>query len=150
MIYTIHQIIKMNLADIIANLPKPADEIKKIKEEIQEFYNQIKQFDRKIILNENQIEMSIKFDTKTISELNQTNNLISTNMGIIKKITELYEKINGLYVGAKILKSNVNFNSDWIGGKVPGELLDTPDGYRIIFDGQSRSFKYKNIIKSTN
>lgn len=148
MIYTIHKIIKMNLADIIANLPKPVDEIKKIKEEIQEFYNQIKQFDRKIILNENQIEMSIKFDTKTISELNQTNNLISINMGIIKKITELYEKINGLYVNAKILKSNVNFNSDWIGGKVPGELLDTPDGYRIIFDGQSRSFKYKNIIKS--
>lgn len=35
-----------------------------------------------------------------------------------------------------------------MGGKVLGEIVETDDGCRIIYDGQSRSFKYKNIINS--
>ena len=41
-----------------------------------------------------------------------------------------------------------NINKNFQGGKVPGELIDTDDGYRIRFDGQSRSFKFKNAYDS--
>jgi hypothetical protein len=55
--------------------------------------------------------------------------------------------INGIYKKIHMMRNNIeqiilnkNFNSEWVGGKVPGELIDTNDGYRIRFDGQSRSF----------
>ena len=138
----------MILADIITNLPKPEDEIKTIKRDIQQCYKQIDQLDKQVNINENQIKIYVKLDTKNIQDLRYINNLISTNISVITKISELYEKINELNKKIDTLKYNINFNSNWVGGKVLGELIDTPDGYRIRFDGQSRSFKYKNIINS--
>ena len=45
----------MILADIITNLPKPEDEIKTIKRDIQQCYKQIDQLDKQVNINENQI-----------------------------------------------------------------------------------------------
>jgi hypothetical protein len=138
----------MKLLDVILKLPKPVDNIKKIKQEILVCEKQIGVYYKNIMVNEAQIDMSIRFDFKNTQELSLTNNLILVNVGLMTKIMELNEKISAFYKKIEMLKKNINPNSDWIGGIVPGELIDTPDGYRIRFDGQSRSFKYKNIINS--
>jgi len=56
---------------------------------------------------------------------------------IISKIQELDNDIE------ELIKFKIS-NKEWEGGKGHGDIIDTPDGCRIRFDGQSRSFKFKN------
>jgi hypothetical protein len=138
----------MNLDNIIQNLLKPKERISKIKEEINIFLENVDKLYKTIISSENQIQLNIKFDMKDSNGLKETNNIISTNINKIKEISLTNNKILESYNKIKLLETNANFNTQWSGGKVPGELIDSEDGYRIRFDGQSRSFKYKNTINS--
>ncbi len=60
---------------------------------------------------------------------------------IIEKIEEIDKKITELIEFKSLQK-------DWEGGKCPGDIIDTPDGCRIRFDEQSRSFKFQNYKNS--
>ena len=138
----------MKLEDVIQNLQKSNDLVKNIKLKI---FNEFKLVDKKLNelkLLEVDIGFGLKFDSKNIESIKNINNLIASSSKIINQITLTNKKIKELKNNIDQIKSNKKFNTQWVGGKVPGELIDTEDGYRIRFDGQSRSFKYKNIINS--
>ncbi len=64
------------------------------------------------------------------------------------KVQDIIETISKLTTEINELKEFNNKNHDWEGGKCLGDIIDTPDGCRIRFDEQSRSFKFKNYKKS--
>ena len=138
----------MNLQDRIQNLPKPKELIKKNKLEIINLFKQNDNLLKSIIQIDKNINVDIKYDLKDKSQLADINDLILKNLNTIKIISSNNKKIIELKDHIQTLNININFNKELVGGKVPGELIDTEDGYRIRFDGQSRSFKFKNTINS--
>ncbi len=80
-----------------------------------------------------------------IQNLPKTNDLIENIKSKINKEFELIEKKLKNNIGQ--IKTNKNFNTLWIDGTVSGELIDTDDGYRIRFDGQSSSFTHFENLK---
>lgn len=67
---------------------------------------------------------------------------------MLKRMMDIYTVIKQLEKDIQVFNTNPQYPTQWVGGKVLGEIVDTDDGCRIIYDGQSRSFKYKNIINS--
>lgn len=134
--------------------------VSKIITEISDISSEIKVLEqKKEIINhdlENLFDVCIKqsklckilYKTNDPDELiewrNQTNKL---NMNQIK-IQDYMDKINDINSEIKELKNFVNVNKDWQGGKCFGDIIDIPDGCRIRFDEQSRSFKFQNYKKS--
>lgn len=92
----------------------------------------------KKILNVNLMDKSLLF------ELNE---LISSSTNMLKRLMDIYELVKQLRNDIHVLNTNPQYPTVWEVGKVLGEIVET-DGCRIIYDGQSRSFKYKNIINS--
>lgn len=82
-------------------------------------------------------------------EWRETNNLVNFSQLQIQNYMDQIYQINHEIKEIKRFLSN-NFNKEWQGGvgKHPGEIIDTPDGCRIRFDEQSRSFKFKNYNRS--
>jgi hypothetical protein len=138
----------MKLEDVILNLPKSKDLISNLKKKIYNEFELIDKLFDKIKSVNLEINMEIKFDLKDSNKLKSLNKLLIDSNELVGKIALSNKKIKEYKINIDQIISNKNFNSEWIGGKVPGELIDTVDGYRIRFDGQSRSFKYKNIINS--
>lgn len=68
-------------------------------------------------------------------------NIIRINELNLKDITNNIDEIDKDI--EELIKFKVS-NKEWEGGKYPGDIIDTPDGCRIRFDGQSRSFKFQN------
>ncbi len=138
----------MKLEDVIQNLPKSNCEIKQINDKISSQYKILDKLYKNIKLNEIDININIELDNKDKTQLNLTNKLILSNINNMNQIILSNKKIEEFEQKKTQLKTNANFNSNWVGGKVPGELIETDDGYRIRFDGQSRSFKFKNTFNS--
>ncbi len=78
-------------------------------------------------------------------------NLIKS-INIIKinelKLKDIANKIDELDKDIDELIKFKTSNKEWEGGKCLGDVSDTPDGCRIRFDGQSRSFKFQNYKNS--
>jgi hypothetical protein len=138
----------MKLEVVILNLPKSKDLINNSKQKINKEFELIDKLFYKIKSVNSEINIKIKFDSKDISEIKNINKLLIDSNELVGKIALSNKIIKEYQTDINQIKTNKNFNSEWVGGKVPGELIDTEDGYRIRFDGQSRSFKYKNIINS--
>lgn len=138
----------MKLEDVIQNLPKTNDLVKDIKLKISNSFELITKKLNELKLIQTDIEFGLKFDTKNTNDLKNINNLILLSTKIFDEIKLINIKIQKLKNDIDHINANLNFNKEWVGGKVPGELIDTEDGYRIRFDGQSRSFKFKNTINS--
>ena len=130
--------------------------IDEIIKNITNYDEEIKQLINKRLVyfesNDKLIESNIKqqkiykmlSDTKNIEdlyELIKIDQIIYTNYIQIQK---LQEKIKNINKEIKDLLDFKNVNKDWQGGKHPGNISDTLDGYRIRFDEQSRSFKFQN------
>jgi len=128
------------LENIIENLPKTNDLIENIKSKINKEFELIEKKLKELKLLEANITFELKFDSKNVERIKDINNLITSNIKILNQITLTNKKIQELKNNIGQIKTNKNFNTQWIGGKVPGELIDTDDGYRIRFDGKSRSF----------
>lgn len=120
------------------------EEIKKKIYKIIEYFERLDLINNKMIKN----DKLIKLLDNSKDELEHINILIKRNLIFQDKSKDLLEKIN--LFSEKIKRHNKfmqEHNFKWYGGKLPAtELIETDDGYRIIFDKQSRSFKYKNYI----
>jgi hypothetical protein len=138
----------MNLQDIITKLPKSTDLIYSLEQEIVKYKNILSKLENEIKINENKIETIIIVDLQDKLILKELNKLVLSNYKILKQQNEIYDKIKLLFSKIDIYKSDKICPTEWEGGKVPGEILETDDGYRVLYDGQARSFKYKNIINS--
>jgi len=129
----------MDLNSIIKDITDFNDELAKLKKQKTTFINE---YDELLVSLEYETKMSriylisndiIKFICHNNNCLLNSTKLASINI----KISELNKKITSF-------NKNINFDNKWIGGNHPGDIIDTPDGYRIRFDEQSRSFKFKN------
>ena len=136
----------MKLEEVIAQLPKPLNvlvqehKIDKAKLDITEQYDRIKKLYQELFDAECNINLSIK------ANIEQTNKIITKNINRIEIIKNTLDKITEL---EKSLSDTKNiYNTNWTGGKYDGIIIETDDGYRARFAGQSRSFKYKNTINS--
>lgn len=138
----------INLQDVIKKLPKSEDLIKQKNQQISEYYKSILEFEKIIVNNELMINKILNINLMDKSLLLELNELITCNSKILKKQTEIYKLVELLKNDIQVLNTNPKYPTEWMGGKVLGEIVDTLDGCRIIYDGQSRSFKYKNIINS--
>ncbi len=133
---------------------------------IDEIINKITDFDKEIVELEKSRNNNINLLEKLINEQNQFKLDVSLNIkdGLVnaykvKKIINnmLINSIQIQDVNELIIDLNKDIyeleqfkvnNHDWKGGKCLGEVIDTPDGCRIRFDEQSRSFKFQNYKKS--
>jgi hypothetical protein len=91
---------------------------------------------------------NIYINTKNIDEIKEMITLERKQVFKMIQLEHIYEKIHDINI---LINELVIFNNkvhNWQGGKYQGNIVDTPDGCRIIFDKQSRSFKYKNYINS--
>ena len=137
----------MNLSDVIKTIKPIEETIQKIKDQINKNeIDLIKQID-KIILNDKVISMEL-INSKCIDSINNSNILIQNSIQMFNNYKKIQEKISNLYINYNTLNNNKHFNKEWVGGKTHGTIVETDDGYRIRFDEQSRSFKYKNYIIS--
>jgi hypothetical protein len=139
----------MNLQDVIKNLPKTSDIIKQIKNKITNNLNILENQEKLIELNEKKIKMAININLMDKDIVNEFNKLIKLNINLMKEQNKIYSKIKKYNDKIEILKKDKVYPTEWVGGKIPGEILETEDGYRAIYEGNSRSFKYKNIKNST-
>lgn len=130
------------------NLPKSIDLINKFKNNIREYINIYETKDKQINFNEKKIQMIVNVNFMDKEIIKQFNKLIKINLYLVIEQNKIINKIS------ELKKKIINFEKDkiypteWKGGKVPGEILETIDGYRAIYDGNSRSFKFKNIKNS--
>ena len=136
----------MKLEEVIAQLPKPLNvlvqehKIDKAKSDLEELYKIVKKSYQELFDAECNINLNIK------TNIEQTNKIIADNINRIEIIKNTLDKITEL---EKSFLDNKNIcNTNWTGGKYDGIVIETDDGYRARFAGQSRSFKYKNTINS--
>lgn len=138
----------MNLQDVIKNLPQTNNIIMEIKNKIKTNVNILEKMEKQLNLNENKIQSIVNINIMNKDIIDKLNELVKSNITNIKKQNEIYNKIckyNKKIVG---LEKNPTYPTEWIGGKVPGEIIETDDGYRAIYEGNSRSFKFQNIKNS--
>jgi len=138
----------MDLENVIKNLPKSFESITQTTLEIKKNINKLLELENKIEINENKITSLLKINIMDKNINVELEKLIRINGEIIKQQNNNYDIITKLKRDIISLKSNTQYPTEWMGGKVPGEIVETEDGYRVIYDGQSRSFKYKNVINS--
>lgn len=138
----------MNLQDIIKKLPKSSDLIKQIQLKIKKYHIDLIKYENQIIINENKIKSLFLINMMDINIIDGLSKLIQLNSKIIKEQYIIYNIITKLKKDIDNFKFNKQYPTKWIGGKNLGNIFETEDGCRIIYDGQSRSFKYKNIINS--
>lgn len=138
----------MNLQNIINNLPKTKDLIKGNELQIINNLKILKNNEKKIDVNEKRIQMIININFMDKDMMNEFNELIKSNSYLIKKQSDIVYKIKEYIDKNDTLKINKVYPTKWEGGKVPGELVETVDGFRAIYEGNSRSFKYQNIKNS--
>ena len=138
----------MNLDNVISKLPKSLDLIKQKNQQICEYYTTILCLEKMIVNNEAMVNKILNINLMDKSLLVQLNEFIVNNSKMLKQQIEIYTMIEQLSIDIQVLNKNPQYPTEWVGGKVLGEIVDTIDGCRIIYDGQSRSFKYKNIINS--
>lgn len=138
----------MNLADIIKNLPQTQDIIVKIKNKINDIQDILENNDKQIIHNEKQIKSIVNINIMNNDIICELDKLIKTNMHNVKKQNKIYDRIKKYNDKIEFLKKDRVYPTEWVKGKVPGEIIETNDGYRTIYDGNSRSFKYQNIKNS--
>lgn len=143
---------KLDLQDVIKELPKSSELLKQIKLNIKNINKEIIKIEEKIKSNEEKInkiinvEKNLKLMDKDI--IIKFNEFISLGLDLVKKQNANYINLFELKNDLVELNINKNYPTEWEGGKCLGEVVETDDGYRVIYDGQSRSFKYKNIKKS--
>jgi hypothetical protein len=138
----------MDLSDIIKNLPKITDVTKRIEQKIIKINSKLSNSEKQINSNENQIKMILDIDIRDKYLIDNLDILIQSNLNELKLQTKLILKISELKNSLNSFNTDKIYPTEWEGGKVLGEIIETDDGYRVIYDGQSRSFKYKNIINS--
>lgn len=138
----------MNLQEVIQKLPQTQDIIKEIEDKITNNVNILEKMEKQINMNENKIQSITNINIMNNDMIDKLNELIKSNIINIKEQNKIYDKIkkyNNKIVG---LEKNPTYPTEWIGGKVSGEIIETEDGYRAIYEGNSRSFKFQNIKKS--
>lgn len=139
----------MNLNDIIENLPKIKDIIKERQLEITKLTDIIFNLDKQLNIIEKQIKMILDVNLMDSSVIEKFSSLVESIPNIIKEQNKCIFDIVGLKEKISQLEQlDRAYPTGWKGGKVPGDIVETEDGCRVIYDGQSRSFKYKNIINS--
>ena len=138
----------MELQVVINKLSKSDVLIKLKNKQICEYISKILGLEKLIEKNELEINKVLKINLMDKSIIIQLNKFITNNSNIFKQLADIYKVIQQLKNDICILNTNPQYPTEWTGGKILGEIVNTTDGCRIIFDGQSRSFKYKNIINS--
>lgn len=138
----------MNLQDVIKNLPQTKDIIREIKNKITHNINILENKEKQLNLNENKIQSIVNINIMNKDIIDKLNELVKSNISNIKKQNEIYDKISKYNEKIEGLKKNPTYPTEWVGGKVPGEIIETDDGYRAIYEGNSRSFKFQNIKNS--
>lgn len=104
--------------------------------------------EKQLNLNEKKIQSIVNINIMNEDIINKLNELVKSNIVNIKKQNEIYNKISKYNGKISILEKNPTYPTEWVGGKVPGEIIETDDGYRAIYEGNSRSFKFQNIKNS--
>lgn len=138
----------MNLQYVIKNLPQTKDIIVEIKNKIKTNINILEKMEKQLNLNENKIQSIVNINIMNKDINDKLNELVNSNITNIKKQNEIYVKISKYNKKIVRLKKNPTYPTEWVGGKVPGEIIETDDGYRAIYEGNSRSFKFQNIKNS--
>lgn len=139
----------MNLQEVIKNLPKTSDLIVQTKTQLIENLSIFETNKKQIDSNEKTIQKILQINLMDCDMNNKLNKLIKTNVNLSKEQINILNKISDDKEKINTLKSERVYPTEWEGGKVPGELLETPDGYRVIYEGNSRSFKFQNIKNSS-
>lgn len=143
---------KVNLQDVINELPKSVDLIKQSKQDMINQLKNLNNLEKKIKESGNKINEIIKAidDVKLMDKnmIKKSNEYLSLNAKYVNLQFDTLIKIEKIKDFLNELKIEKKYPSEWMGGKVPGEIVETEDGCRAIYDCQSRSFKYKNIINS--
>lgn len=122
---------------------------------IDKIINELTNFDKEI----NTLKAQRKKLNDSINDIiNQNSNFTITKYNLIKsiniirinelKLKDISNKIKELDIDIEELIKFKISKKEWEGGKCLGDISDTPDGCRIRFDGQSRSFKYQNYKNS--
>ncbi len=139
---TIDQIINS-----ITNFKKEITNLQIKKSDLKSKIKKIYEEDLKInfqIIEDVPTKSNIKLHKENYDTIKKNMNKTMINylqmQDLIKEIEELNKEISEL-------EEFQNKNHDWTGGKCLGEIIDTPDGCRIRFDEQSRSFKFQNYKK---
>lgn len=118
---------------------------------IDKTINELTDFDKeidKLKVQRKKLNDSISDIIKQNSDLGITKHNLIKSINIIRinelNLKDICNKIDEVNKDIEeLIKFKVS-NKDWEGGKYPGDVSDTPDGCRIRFDGQSRSFKFQN------
>lgn len=140
----------MKLQEIIKTLETPENIINNINEKITNNCDEVSEIIKKMTLNNKIIKRLESINLYGImqkEDIEQINNIIKEDFALLERQKKLIEENSVLNKKYLELKNN-KLNTDWQGGKYPGTIKETPDGYQIRFDGQLRSFKYQNYINS--
>ncbi len=134
----------MNLQTVIENLKKSTNSNTELVSLISNKQQLVNEY--KLLLNsiDNDTKLSITY-SNDYDKLKLYNNNCLINGTKLLKLNNLIDNIT---FKINDYKNNLNFNKDWVGGRHPGDIIDTPDGCRIRFDEQSRSFKFQNYKNS--
>jgi hypothetical protein len=140
----------MKLQEIIKTLETREKLIKNIKITINknniELTNIIKKLssNNKLIKN---LELINPYSVLSKGDMNLIDNTIKEDFPLLERQKILFEE-NSILNKKYLELINNNFNNDWQGGKYPGKVIETEDGYRLRFDDQSRSFKFQNYVNT--